>query len=69
MSKIEHDNLILKDGLIIHSSIIVWIAGVKGYEIKVTPTTDKTRDDRIIVNGFCQIDKYTNIFVIGISLR
>ncbi|MFY9965751.1 MAG: FAD-dependent oxidoreductase [Nitrososphaeraceae archaeon] len=65
VSNIEHDNLILKDGSIIDSSLIVWTAGVKGYEIKITPPTDKAKDGRIIVNRFCQIDKYPNIFVIG----
>jgi NADH:ubiquinone reductase (H+-translocating) len=65
VSKIEHDNLILRDGSTITSSLIIWTAGVKGYEIKVTPQTDKTKDGRIIVNGFCQIDNYPNIFVIG----
>ena len=65
VSKIEQDNLILKDGSIITSSLIIWTAGVKGYEIKVTPQIDKTKDGRIIVNRFCQIDNYPNIFVIG----
>ena len=65
VSKLEHDNLILRDGSIIPSSLIIWTAGVKGYEIKVTPQTDKTKDGRIIVNRFCQIDNYPNIFVIG----
>ena len=65
VSKIEHDNLILRDGSIITSSLIIWTAGVKGYEIKLTPQTDKTKDGRIIVNRFCQIDNYPNIFVIG----
>ncbi|MGH9987725.1 MAG: hypothetical protein ACRD8W_27600, partial [Nitrososphaeraceae archaeon] len=49
----------------IDSSLIIWTAGVKGYEIKVTPSIDKTNDGRIIVNRSCQIDRYPNIFVIG----
>jgi len=65
VSKIEHDNIILKDGSMIDSSLIIWTAGVKGYEIKVTPSIDKTNDGRIIVNRSCQIDRYPNIFVIG----
>ena len=65
VSKIEHNNLILKDGSMIDSSLIIWTAGIKGYEIKVTPPIDRTNDGRIIVNGFCQIDRYPNIFVIG----
>lgn len=65
VSKVERNNLIFKDGSKIDSSLIIWTAGVKGYEIKVMPQVDKTIDGRIIVNGFCQIDKFPNVFVIG----
>jgi NADH:ubiquinone reductase (H+-translocating) len=65
VSKIENDNLILKDNSIIDSSLIIWTAGIKGYEIKVTPQADRTKNGRIIVNRFCQMDKYPNVFVIG----
>lgn len=65
VSKVEDDNLILYDGSKIESSIIIWTAGIKGYEIEVSPPIDKTKDGRIIVNRFCQIDKFPNIFVIG----
>jgi NADH:quinone reductase (non-electrogenic) len=64
VSKIEHNSLILRDGSTIDSSLIIWTAGVKGYEIKM-PQVDKTIDGRIIVNGFCQINKFPNVFVIG----
>lgn len=63
--KVEHDNLILYDGSRIASSIIIWTAGIKGYEIEVSPPIDKTKEGRIIVNRFCQVDKFPNIFVIG----
>lgn len=65
VSKVEDNNLIFRDGSTIDSSLIIWTAGVKGYEIKVMPQVDKTIDGRIIVNGFCQIDKSPNVFVIG----
>jgi NADH:ubiquinone reductase (H+-translocating) len=65
VSKVERNNLIFRDGSKIDSSLIIWTAGVKGYEIKVMPQVDKTIDGRIIVNRFCQIAKFPNIFVIG----
>ena len=65
VSKVNYNKLILKDGSSIDTSLIIWTAGVKGYEIKVMPQIDKTRDGRIIVNGFCQIEKFPNVFAIG----
>jgi NADH dehydrogenase len=65
VSKVNYNKLILKDGSGIDTSLIIWTAGVKGYEIKVLPEIDKTRDGRIIVNGFCQIEKFPNVFAIG----
>jgi NADH dehydrogenase len=49
----------------IHSSLTIWTAGVKGYDIPVNPEVEKTKDGKIIVNEFCQIDRYPNIFSVG----
>src|SRR5919205_1877385 len=49
----------------IHSSLIIWTAGIKGYDIPINPEVEKTKDGKIIVNEFCQIDRYPNIFSIG----
>jgi NADH dehydrogenase len=49
----------------IHSSLIIWAAGIKGYNIPINPEVEKTKDGRIILNEFCQIDRYPNIFSIG----
>ncbi len=65
VSKVEHDNLILNNGSKVESSLIIWTAGIKGYEIAVSPPIDNTKDGRIIVNRYCQSDKFPNIFVIG----
>ena len=65
VSKVEHNHLIFNDGSTIDSSLIIWTAGIKGYEIKGMPQVDKTIDGRIIVNRFCQIAKFPNIFAIG----
>ena len=53
------------DATKIHSSLTIWAAGVKGYDIPIDPEVDKTKDGKIIVNEFCQIDRYPNIFSIG----
>jgi NADH:ubiquinone reductase (H+-translocating) len=49
----------------IPSSLTIWTAGVKGYDILIDPEVEKTKDGKIIVNEFCQIDRYPNIFSIG----
>jgi len=49
----------------IHSSLIIWAAGIKGYNIPINSEVEKTKDGRIILNEFCQIDRYPNIFSIG----
>jgi NADH dehydrogenase len=49
----------------IHSSLIIWTAGIKGYNIPINPEVEKTKDGKIILNEFCQIDRYPNIFSIG----
>jgi NADH dehydrogenase len=49
----------------IQSSLTIWTAGVKGYDIPIDPEVEKTKDGKIIVNEFCQIDRYSNIFSIG----
>src|ERR671918_757594 len=48
-----------------HSSLTIWTAGVKGYDLSIDPEVEKTKDGKIIVNEFCQIDRYPNIFSIG----
>ena len=49
----------------IHSSLTIWTAGIKGYDIPINPEIEKTKDGKIIVNEFCQIDRYPNVFSIG----
>ena len=60
------DNIYLSDsGSKIHSSLTIWTAGVKGYNIPINPEVEKTKDGKIILNEFCQIGRYPNIFSIG----
>ena len=62
----DGSDICLSDGKSkIHSSLTIWTAGIKGYDIPINPEVEKTRDGRIIVNEFCQIDRYPNVFSIG----
>jgi NADH dehydrogenase len=73
VTRVENDgdgggggNIYLSDsGSKIHSSLTIWTAGVKGYDIPINPEVEKTKDGKIILNEFCQIGRYPNIFSIG----
>ena len=69
VTKVENcgSRIYLSDGAAsqIQSSLTIWTAGVKGYDIPINPEVEKTKDGKIIVNEFCQIDRYPNIFSIG----
>jgi NADH dehydrogenase len=70
VTRVENDgdgsSIYLGDsGSKIHSSLIIWTAGVKGYDIPISPEVEKTKDGKIILNEFCQIGRYPNIFSIG----
>jgi NADH dehydrogenase len=70
VTRVENDggggNIYLGDsGSKIHSSLTIWTAGVKGYDIPINPEVEKTTDGKIILNEFCQIGRYPNIFSIG----
>lgn len=47
------------------SSLTIWTPGIKGYDLSFEPKIKKTKNKRIIVNEFCQIDNHPNIFCIG----
>jgi NADH:ubiquinone reductase (H+-translocating) len=71
VTRVENDGdascsiYISDSGSKIHSSLTIWTAGVKGYDIPISPEVEKTKDGRIILNEFCQIGSYPNIFSIG----
>ena len=65
VAQVEQDRLYLKDGTVIPSSMTIWTAGVKGYNVKTEPEIEKLRDGRIVVNEFCQSDRYPDLFVLG----
>ncbi len=65
VERVEENTLFLKDGLHINSSLIIWTAGVRGFNIDIEPTIEKTNDGRIIVDEYCKTNQYENIYAIG----
>lgn len=65
VSDVDKDKVILNDGRHIYSSITIWTPGVRGYELPFEPEVEKTKDGRIVVNEFCQINDFPEIFCIG----
>lgn len=65
VERVENNTLFLKDGLQIDSSLIIWTAGVRGYNIDIEPEIEKTNDGRILVNEYCKTNQYPNIYAIG----
>jgi NADH:ubiquinone reductase (H+-translocating) len=62
---VNEDAIILDNGQKIPANLIIWTPGVKGFELPFQPEVEKTKDQRIITNEFCQIDKFPDIFCIG----
>ncbi len=65
VERVDENILFLKDGLEIKSSLIIWTAGVRGFNIDIEPTIEKTNDGRIIVDEYCKTNQYENIYSIG----
>ena len=49
----------------VNADLIVWTAGVRGYDIKTMPDIKKNAAGRITVNEYSQIPEFDNAFAIG----
>jgi NADH:ubiquinone reductase (H+-translocating) len=47
------------------SDLTIWTAGIKGYDLKTSPSIQKTKSGRILVNRYSQIDGFDNVFAVG----
>jgi len=65
---IQEKTVILKNSegeRTLSGNIIIWAAGVEANTIEDNTDLNIDRSKRIIVNQFCSLDKFPNIFVIG----
>ncbi|MBA3706888.1 MAG: FAD-dependent oxidoreductase [Bacteroidetes bacterium] len=61
----DGQNVLLQDGTVITSALVIWAAGVKGSILKGINKEMITRDNRIKVDNFNKIQDTVNIFVLG----
>jgi NADH dehydrogenase len=63
----EYDGkkLLLEDGSVFESSLVIWTAGVKGAPIQGLTEGNMVGGNRISINAYNQVEPYTNIFAIG----
>lgn len=59
------ENKVYIPGEVLHSNLIIWAAGVEPVPAAQQLDLTHDRQKRIIVNKFCSVDKYPEVFVIG----
>lgn len=59
------DELTIADGKKIKCETVIWTAGVKGNPVDGLTTENIVSGNRILVNEFCQLKNYANIYAIG----
>jgi NADH:ubiquinone reductase (H+-translocating) len=65
VTEVKKDGIIVNDSKQYLSSLTIWTPGVEGFDIHTDPQIEKTKDGRIIVDGYCQNMTFPNIFCIG----
>ena len=65
VSSYENDMIIATDGTKLYSKNVLWVAGIKGNTIPGLKTENYGRGNRIIVDEYCKVKGYGNIFAIG----
>ncbi len=63
--KIDHDQIILKNGDIIPTYTLVWTAGIKNNICAEKLGLEMGRGCRVTVNEYMQTTKYKNVFAVG----
>lgn len=62
---VNEDGIILDNAQKRLADLIIWTPGVKGFELPFEPEVEKTKDQRIVINEYCQIIEFPDIFCIG----
>jgi NADH dehydrogenase len=65
ITEITPSSVILQSGKQIESDLTVWTAGIKGYDIKITPQIERTKTERILVDEYSRVKGFENVFAIG----
>jgi NADH:ubiquinone reductase (H+-translocating) len=65
VSNIDSAGVQIKDGPLLEAHLIIWAAGVEGNPFGQKLGVPLTRAKTVLVNQFCSLDQYPDIFVIG----
>lgn len=65
VSSYEGEVIKISNGLEITTKNVLWVAGIKPNHIDGLETTLHSRNKRIIVNEYCQVNGYDNVYAIG----
>lgn len=63
--KHENDEVTLSDGSVLPCKTLVWAAGVTGSLIDGLPEPSTAKGNRFLVNEFCEVQGYRNVFAVG----
>lgn len=61
----DENGVLLSTGCKIPTNVIIWTAGIRGNRIEGLNQDIYTKSNRIIVNRYCQVKGYSNIFALG----
>jgi NADH dehydrogenase len=61
----DEKSVLLSTGERIQTSLIIWTAGIKGNLVEGLKQECYTRNNRVIVDRFCKVDGYDNIYALG----
>ncbi|MCL2649811.1 MAG: NAD(P)/FAD-dependent oxidoreductase [Candidatus Azobacteroides sp.] len=65
VSSYEDDIITVNNGTVLHSKNVLWVAGIKGNTLNGLKPENYGRGNRIIVDEYCRLNGYENIFAIG----
>ena len=64
-ASVSPDGLELQDGRLIPSSCVIWTAGTQVSPVVAALPLHKTRDGRVVVNGFFEVDGAPGVYALG----
>ena len=65
VSSYENETITISDGTVLHSKNVLWVAGIKGNTLNGLKPENYGKGTRIIVDEYCRINGFENIFAIG----
>ncbi len=65
VSSYENNIITASDGTVLHSKSVLWVAGIKGNTLNGLKPENYGRGSRIIVNEYCLVNGFDNVFAIG----